>query len=316
MKHFTRIRRSTELVAPTLIWQRPDGSSVDVAVPLGRTVTIGRAPGNTLIIDSPFVAETQASVRLVGGECVIQNLDSAKGTRVNRQPIETHTLAPGDVIDIGDQVMSFVDRATRRREHHVSKTSARGAGKILRLGLAAVMTGATLAPILWLRIVEPRHAITTSGSRTTPTSAPVSEARVRALAGFLTGKSTRVDEVTSGAARAGVNVADALYDEAQSQARAGRFFEAAQLYTAVLRANPKHPTAQQRQDEVLADLDRTVTRRLADADRQSEDLQWDAAVASWISVVDALPPADPRVARARAAIEAARPRLSRASAAL
>jgi pSer/pThr/pTyr-binding forkhead associated (FHA) protein len=66
----------------------------------GGEVTIGRTPGNTIIIDNAGVSRRHAVVRVKGDKVVIEDLGSANGTFVRGQRIEEYELRDGDEITI------------------------------------------------------------------------------------------------------------------------------------------------------------------------------------------------------------------------
>ena len=70
-------------------------------------VTIGRDPGNQLVLDDLRVSRTHAQLRLVQGQYVIFDLQSTGGTSVNGQLIAQHTLLPGDVISLAGVSMVY-----------------------------------------------------------------------------------------------------------------------------------------------------------------------------------------------------------------
>lgn len=295
-------------VEPTLVWQRPDGSTVDILVPLARTVTIGRGETSSVVVESAWVSKTHASVRFADGHYIIEDLQSSNGTRVNDAPIASSVLTPGDVIHIGDQTFTFVDRAAaegaRRRR---GGQPHRPAGKLIRLGAVAVLTGGIM--VVALRSLIPPEPTIASHARPSP-AAPAAPADVDRLASLITGESPRAREVSATARQAGVDEADALYDEGMMQLRVQRFLEAAHLFTAALEVQPGHPTARRRLDEALRELHRTATELVAEGDRLASQLRWADAITTWEKVIDALPPTDGRVAQAKENIEMARQRLS------
>jgi hypothetical protein len=296
-------------VEPTLVWQRPDGSTVDILVPLARTVTIGRGETNSVVVESAWVSKTHASVRFADGHYIVEDLQSSNGTRVNDAPIASSVLTPGDVIHIGDQTFTFVDRAAARGARRRTGQQPRGAaGKLIRLGAVAALTGGIM--VVALRSLLPSEPTMASHARPASAAAPDGPADVDRLASQVTGESPRVRDVSATAGQAGIDEADALYDEGMMQLRVQRFLEAAHLFTAALEAQPEHPTARQRLDEALRGLHRTAMQLAAEGDRLASQLRWADAIAAWENVIDALPPTDGRVAQAKENIEMARQRLS------
>ena len=71
-------------------------------------VIIGSDPDSGIHIDSLAVQPRHASVRITDGEAVLRDLDSPDGTFVNEQRLEgEHTLADGDVIQIGKHTLAY-----------------------------------------------------------------------------------------------------------------------------------------------------------------------------------------------------------------
>lgn len=74
--------------------------------PLDKDVlTLGRAPGNDIVINDPQVSRQHARITRQGELMVIEDLGSTNGTFVNGMRLRgPHTLASGDVIGLGDAV--------------------------------------------------------------------------------------------------------------------------------------------------------------------------------------------------------------------
>jgi pSer/pThr/pTyr-binding forkhead associated (FHA) protein len=67
---------------------------------VGGEVTIGRSPGNTIVIDNAGVSRRHAVIRVTGEKVVLEDLDSANGTFVRGQRVEEYELRDGDEIAI------------------------------------------------------------------------------------------------------------------------------------------------------------------------------------------------------------------------
>ncbi|CCK32628.1 ABC transporter ATP-binding protein [Streptomyces davaonensis JCM 4913] len=87
-------------------------------MPATRTVRIGRAPDNDLVIDDLIVSRHHAELRgLPDGGHEITDLGSHNGTFLNGAPVTTAAVRPGDVIGIGhsafclvgDELQEYVD---------------------------------------------------------------------------------------------------------------------------------------------------------------------------------------------------------------
>jgi hypothetical protein len=69
------------------------------------TVSIGRDPGNRVVINDPQISRQHARITPQGGLMVLEDLGSTNGTTVNGLRISaSHTLAHGDEIGLGDNV--------------------------------------------------------------------------------------------------------------------------------------------------------------------------------------------------------------------
>ena len=68
---------------------------------VGKSVTIGRLPDNTVVIDNPAVSGHHARIFREGDDIVLEDLRSTNGTFVNEQHIYRHVLRHGDVVLVG-----------------------------------------------------------------------------------------------------------------------------------------------------------------------------------------------------------------------
>jgi hypothetical protein len=74
----------------------------------GSTVTIGRAPENTVAVGSGRASRAHAEIRADAGGFLLVDLDSANGTYVNGQRLsEPYRLRVGDLFEIGDELFRF-----------------------------------------------------------------------------------------------------------------------------------------------------------------------------------------------------------------
>lgn len=85
--------------------------SVYREVPLtGTTVTIGRLPNNTLVLDAQLVSRTHAEISFGAQGPVITDVGSSNGTQVNDAPLlpnQPRVLQPGDKVHIGPFVLEY-----------------------------------------------------------------------------------------------------------------------------------------------------------------------------------------------------------------
>lgn len=71
-------------------------------VPPG-TTSVGRAPENDIVLDSPDVSRRHARIECGRGEIRVQDLNSTNGTRVNGEPIRVADIEEGDELSFGSQ---------------------------------------------------------------------------------------------------------------------------------------------------------------------------------------------------------------------
>jgi ABC-type multidrug transport system ATPase subunit len=82
-----------------------------------RTLRIGRAPGNDIVVPDLSVSRYHAELRMTGGAYQIVDLDSHNGTYVNGQRVNSAPLADGDLVGIGsstfrltgEELQEFID---------------------------------------------------------------------------------------------------------------------------------------------------------------------------------------------------------------
>ena len=73
--------------------------------------TVGRRPYNDIVIDNLAVSGEHAVIQMVGEEAVLEDLGSTNGTFVNGRAVRKHTLASGDVIEIGRCAVRYLANA-------------------------------------------------------------------------------------------------------------------------------------------------------------------------------------------------------------
>lgn len=81
------------------------GRLIDLAK---RAVSIGRDPGNDLVVSDPAVSRRHAVVEWTSGVCVVRDLGSDNGTFVNDIPVGRAVLLDQDEIRIGPARLLFV----------------------------------------------------------------------------------------------------------------------------------------------------------------------------------------------------------------
>jgi transcriptional regulator with GAF, ATPase, and Fis domain len=96
------------MVAYLVIREGTKWSDVYRLVP-GRTVTVGRAPTNQIVVKDEQVSRNHAEIFMTQGHWTIRDLDSRNGTMVGEKRIRgDYTLVPGDVIQIAHAQLAFV----------------------------------------------------------------------------------------------------------------------------------------------------------------------------------------------------------------
>lgn len=85
------------------------GSFTGQAFPVREgTLTIGRSPDNTIVLNAPDVSRRHARLERTGGHLRLYDLNSTNGTRVNGETVHISDLQPGDEIRLGAQTLSVV----------------------------------------------------------------------------------------------------------------------------------------------------------------------------------------------------------------
>jgi hypothetical protein len=306
---------------PVLAWHRPDGTSVEYELVRDQPLTLGRDAGNDVVLKSTFVSKQHAVVRYEGGQFLVEDLNSSNGTYVNDVPISIWQLTPGDRLEIGDQHLTFFDRATPQsgKPQSGKKSEAGGAGaavaapsganptaRLVRLGGVALAFGLVL--FLGLRFLLIGNAPRTfddgvSGQGAAP-AWPVQNGPTP-----LASDSPLIQQVLMQAKTAGVHPLDALFDEARSQVASGRLLEAARLFAAVVQRDPTRTLARIRLNETRDQLEVQIATHHAEAERMVNQLRFEDAAFEWERVLLLLEPTDPRASVARAGVDAARAHL-------
>lgn len=75
-------------------------------------LTIGRASGNVIQLDDPSVSKLHAQVEVVGNDHILLDLGSSNGTFVNGERISRHLLRHGDVVEVSEFKIRYVDHRT------------------------------------------------------------------------------------------------------------------------------------------------------------------------------------------------------------
>jgi hypothetical protein len=279
-----------EPARPILIWQRADEQDIECAVSPERPVTIGREATNTITVESPFISKAHAIVQFANGVYVVEDLQSANGTRVNGASIESAVIQPGDVIEIGEERFLFADGAAGH-----TAGGSNGLGKNAKLALAGVGSLVVIGGLMLLLVGGRRPQAPTAAPTTTAGSSATVQASPEAPVPTETqADSAQVIEVVARAEKAGVSPVDALFDEAMLQHRGGRLRDAVQMLSAVQARAPQHPIAGKRLSEIRRELERAITDHGGQAAQAFSQLRYDAAVKEWGQVLLLADSPDPR----------------------
>lgn len=84
------------------------GGSHRTIVASGGPLTIGRAPDNGLVLADDRASRHHARLQSRGGLLVLTDLASTNGTRLNGSVIEEAAVGDGDVVEIGDSIVTVV----------------------------------------------------------------------------------------------------------------------------------------------------------------------------------------------------------------
>ena len=69
--------------------------------------TIGSVAGNTLVLADPAVSKKHAGIRKVAGGFELADFGSLNGVYINGQKVPKKTLAPGDILRVGNTEAVF-----------------------------------------------------------------------------------------------------------------------------------------------------------------------------------------------------------------
>src|SRR5258705_11862784 len=69
--------------------------------PAGRPLFVGRAPHCEVVLSDLAVSRQHARLQWEGGDLIVEDLASSRGTYLNGLPIQRSALKPGDVLRFG-----------------------------------------------------------------------------------------------------------------------------------------------------------------------------------------------------------------------
>lgn len=288
--------------AARLVLQRPDGEELVYALEQGRSVTLGRDAGNTIVLASQFVSKRHALVAWTPRGVRIEDQDSANGLTVNGLTVHAAQLSPGDVIQIGDQRLVYeVEGQEHAAPAAPGHAAPAGGGKGLKLVLAAlftmlVMVGGLAA--VYVLLLKPRSEAAVEGpARPADPSLPADTA----ITPF---DSPEAQAIEKRALAANDKPVDWLYDEGQLAYSNGRLLDAYRLLHGALLRDASHGQARRLLLRVMGERDLRLRSLQAAAIRADEELKFEEAARQWEAVQALTLDSEPLNARARS--EAAR----------
>jgi hypothetical protein len=84
----------------------------------GRLV-IGRTPDNDLQIDSKFISRHHCQIVTQPDACLIEDLNSTNGIYVQSKRVRRYNLNDGDVVQVGQHEIMYIDERAQRARAHV-----------------------------------------------------------------------------------------------------------------------------------------------------------------------------------------------------
>jgi general secretion pathway protein A len=94
----------------------------------GRLV-IGRTPDNDLQIDSKFISRHHCQIVTQADACLIEDLNSTNGIYVQSKRVRRYNLNDGDVVQVGQHEIMYIDERAPRQRHPIETTDTEGAEK-------------------------------------------------------------------------------------------------------------------------------------------------------------------------------------------
>ncbi len=103
----TTARAAAAMDEPQGLLRQLDGENGQL-FPLAAVTSIGRAPGNNIVLEDDYVSNEHALLMLRGRQWWVEDLNSRNGTLLNGEPVEAATIiAPGDVLTIGSSQLKL-----------------------------------------------------------------------------------------------------------------------------------------------------------------------------------------------------------------
>jgi hypothetical protein len=77
-------------------------------------IVIGRTPDNDVQIDSKYISRHHCQIVTQSDSCVIEDLNSTNGIAVQSKRVRRHNLNDGDIVQVGDHEIMYIDERTPR----------------------------------------------------------------------------------------------------------------------------------------------------------------------------------------------------------
>ena len=77
-------------------------------------IVIGRTPDNDVQIDSKFISRHHCQIVTQPDSCVIEDLNSTNGISVQSKRVRRHNLNDGDIVQVGQHEIMYIDERTPR----------------------------------------------------------------------------------------------------------------------------------------------------------------------------------------------------------
>src|ERR1700679_2447102 len=98
----TQAVRGAALPVGTLVATVLSGSSKGTTRAVGARLTIGKAPGNDLVLSDDTVSRLHCELTRTGQAIHVKDLGSTNGTRIDGTRIQDAQLGPGSVLRVGE----------------------------------------------------------------------------------------------------------------------------------------------------------------------------------------------------------------------
>ena len=93
-------------------------------------VTIGRRTDNDICLDNLAISGYHSQIKTVLNDCFLEDLNSTNGTFVNSKIVKKHALRDGDIIDIGNHRIKYINHmATSSANSDFEQTVVMGPDK-------------------------------------------------------------------------------------------------------------------------------------------------------------------------------------------